>query len=64
MQCAAEQTLQQAPRLQREVEEGNTEYKYKLVQPSPERVQHLATQLNWCGQLLLACAWPCGRAVV
>lgn len=63
MQCAAEQTLQQAPRLQREVEEGNTEYKYKLVGPSPERVQHLATQLNWCVQPLLAAATHCCAVV-
>jgi hypothetical protein len=49
MQCDAEQTLQRARQLQREVEEGNTEYKYKLVSPSAERIQHLATQLNWYG---------------
>ena len=27
--------------------QGNTEYKLKLVDPTPERIQHLTTQLKW-----------------
>ncbi|OQR94838.1 GTP-binding protein [Achlya hypogyna] len=30
-----------------EVEQGNVEYKVQLLSPSPERFQHLVTQLNW-----------------
>lgn len=30
-----------------EVEEGNVEYKLKLVNPSPSRLEHLVTQLKW-----------------
>ncbi|KAH3846837.1 GTP-binding protein 2-like [Dreissena polymorpha] len=30
-----------------EVEEGNIEYKLKLVNPSQERVEHLVTQMKW-----------------
>lgn len=33
--------------LEREVEEGNREYKWKLVRPSAERIAHLTTQMNW-----------------
>ncbi|KAJ3073993.1 GTP binding protein [Podochytrium sp. JEL0797] len=33
--------------LPREIEEGNVEYKLKLVNPPPERIQHLVTQLKW-----------------
>lgn len=33
--------------LGQEPEEGNVEYKLKLVQPTPERLQHLTTQLKW-----------------
>ncbi|KAJ3213996.1 GTP binding protein [Dinochytrium kinnereticum] len=33
--------------LPQEVEEGNVEYKLKLVNPPPERVEHLITQLKW-----------------
>lgn len=32
--------------LPQEVEEGNVEYKLKL-NPSPERLQHLVTQMKW-----------------
>lgn len=28
-------------------QEGNIEYKLKLVEPSPERLEHLITQMNW-----------------
>lgn len=38
---------QQATHLPPELEEGNREYKWKLVHPSPERLTHLTTQLNW-----------------
>ncbi|KAI8910909.1 P-loop containing nucleoside triphosphate hydrolase protein [Gorgonomyces haynaldii] len=42
-------------RLPPEIEQGNIEYKLKLVDPSPERLQHLVTQLKWrlaegCGE--------------
>ncbi|WAR18779.1 GTPB2-like protein [Mya arenaria] len=30
-----------------EVEEGNVEYKLKLVNPSAERLEHLVTQMKW-----------------
>lgn len=30
-----------------EVEEGNIEYKLKLVNPSPSRLEHLVTQMKW-----------------
>lgn len=30
-----------------EVEEGNVEYKLKLVNPSPSRLEHLVTQMKW-----------------
>ncbi|KAJ3614278.1 hypothetical protein NHX12_017852 [Muraenolepis orangiensis] len=30
-----------------ETEEGNIEYKLKLVSPTPQRFEHLATQLKW-----------------
>lgn len=30
-----------------EVEEGNIEYKLKLVNPSPHRFEHLVTQMKW-----------------
>ncbi|KAJ3105526.1 GTP binding protein [Phlyctochytrium planicorne] len=33
--------------LPKEVEEGNVEYKLKLVNPPPERIEHLITQLKW-----------------
>ncbi|XP_033831287.1 GTP-binding protein 2-like [Periophthalmus magnuspinnatus] len=35
------------PFLPPEAEEGNIEYKLKLVNPSPYRFEHLATQLKW-----------------
>ncbi|KAI8838759.1 P-loop containing nucleoside triphosphate hydrolase protein, partial [Chytriomyces cf. hyalinus JEL632] len=30
-----------------EIEQGNVEYKLKLINPPPERLQHLVTQLKW-----------------
>lgn len=33
--------------LGREIEEGNIEYKLKLVDPTPERLEHLTSQLKW-----------------
>lgn len=30
-----------------EVEEGNVEYKLKLVNPNPTRIEHLVTQMKW-----------------
>ncbi|CAL8389880.1 unnamed protein product [Arctogadus glacialis] len=35
------------PYLPPEAEEGNIEYKLKLVAPTPQRFEHLATQLKW-----------------
>lgn len=34
-------------KLPQEVEEGNVEYKLKLVNPSAERLEHLITQCKW-----------------
>lgn len=31
----------------KEVEEGNVEYKLKLINPTPERFQHLVSQCKW-----------------
>ncbi|KAI8615280.1 hypothetical protein BC830DRAFT_1242035 [Chytriomyces sp. MP71] len=33
--------------LPQEIEQGNVEYKLKLINPPPERLQHLVTQLKW-----------------
>eukprot|EP00164_Ancoracysta_twista_P003930 GFYU01005268.1.p1 GENE.GFYU01005268.1~~GFYU01005268.1.p1 ORF type:complete len:608 (+),score=145.32 GFYU01005268.1:107-1930(+) len=33
--------------LPQEIEEGNIEYKLKLVDPSPERFEHLVSQMKW-----------------
>lgn len=33
--------------LGQEIEEGNIEFKLKLVDPTPERLQHLTSQLKW-----------------
>ncbi|TMW65521.1 hypothetical protein Poli38472_008163 [Pythium oligandrum] len=33
--------------LPQEVEEGNVEYKLQLLDPAPDRVKHLTTQLHW-----------------
>ena len=30
-----------------QVEEGNIEYKLKLVNPNPSRLEHLVTQMKW-----------------
>jgi GTPase len=30
-----------------EIEEGNVEYKLKLVKPTPSRLEHLVTQMKW-----------------
>lgn len=30
-----------------EVEQGNVEYKLKLIDPSPTRFEHLVTQMKW-----------------
>lgn len=30
-----------------EVEKGNVEYKLHLVNPSPERLEHLISQMKW-----------------
>lgn len=39
--------LENAPLLSAEVEEGNTEYKFKLTGISPDILIHRTTQLNW-----------------
>uniref|UniRef100_K3WD69 Elongation factor Tu, chloroplastic n=1 Tax=Globisporangium ultimum (strain ATCC 200006 / CBS 805.95 / DAOM BR144) TaxID=431595 RepID=K3WD69_GLOUD len=33
--------------LPEEIEEGNVEYKLKLIDPAPDRLKHLTTQLHW-----------------
>ncbi|GLD92265.1 hypothetical protein PINS_up000798 [Pythium insidiosum] len=33
--------------LPQEIEEGNVEYKLQLLDPAPDRVKHLTTQLHW-----------------
>jgi len=33
--------------LEREVEEGNIEYKLKLIDPTPKRFEQLVSQLKW-----------------
>jgi len=33
--------------LPQEIEEGNIEYKLKLVDPSPDRIEHLVSQMKW-----------------
>jgi len=38
-------TLREA--LPPEIEEGNVEYKLKLVSPTPSRLEHLVTQMKW-----------------
>ncbi|KAI8843606.1 hypothetical protein BC829DRAFT_295626 [Chytridium lagenaria] len=48
--------------LPQEVEEGNVEYKLKLVDPPPERVEHLITQMKW--SLRKDTAKPCMRSGV
>lgn len=30
-----------------EIEKGNIEYKLKLIDPTPNRLEHLVTQLKW-----------------
>ncbi|EJD35441.1 hypothetical protein AURDEDRAFT_93093 [Auricularia subglabra TFB-10046 SS5] len=39
--------LQRSCRLSPEIEEGNVEYKLKLIDPTPERFARLVTQLKW-----------------
>ena len=34
-----------------EVEEGNREYKLKLVNLTEEQFAHRLTQMNWCGKI-------------
>ncbi|KAK1944374.1 GTP-binding protein 2 [Phytophthora citrophthora] len=40
-------SLKVADRLPEEVEEGNVEYKQQLLEPSPDRLRQLTTQMNW-----------------
>ncbi|EGF83747.1 hypothetical protein BATDEDRAFT_33882 [Batrachochytrium dendrobatidis JAM81] len=40
-------SLEYGDMLPPEVEEGCIEYKLKLIDPTPERLQHLVTQLKW-----------------
>ena len=44
---AAENCSAQVKCLPSEPQEGNIEYKYKLISPTPERLEHLVTQLKW-----------------
>eukprot|EP01111_Echinosteliopsis_oligospora_P012342 TRINITY_DN4203_c0_g3_i2.p1 TRINITY_DN4203_c0_g3~~TRINITY_DN4203_c0_g3_i2.p1 ORF type:complete len:217 (+),score=63.47 TRINITY_DN4203_c0_g3_i2:136-786(+) len=39
--------LEKAAHLSPEVEFGNIEYKWKLINPTQERLEHLVTQLKW-----------------
>ncbi|KAJ3114458.1 GTP-binding protein 1 [Phlyctochytrium bullatum] len=39
--------MQERGILPEEIEEGNVEYKLKLVDPPPERIEHLITQMKW-----------------
>ncbi|KAG2799001.1 hypothetical protein PC111_g20611 [Phytophthora cactorum] len=43
--CSA--PLETAERLPDEVEEGNVEYKQQLLEPSPDRLRQLTTQMHW-----------------
>jgi len=36
-----------AVQLPQEIEEGNIEYKLKLVDPTPDRIEHLVSQMKW-----------------
>jgi GTPase len=36
-----------AERLPEEVEEGNVEYKQQLLEPAPDRLRQLTTQMHW-----------------
>ncbi|KAL3662140.1 hypothetical protein V7S43_012941 [Phytophthora oleae] len=40
-------SLKAPEHLPEEVEEGNVEYKQQLLEPSPERIRQLTTQMNW-----------------
>eukprot|EP01118_Nematostelium_gracile_P012088 TRINITY_DN4368_c0_g1_i1.p1 TRINITY_DN4368_c0_g1~~TRINITY_DN4368_c0_g1_i1.p1 ORF type:complete len:657 (-),score=198.58 TRINITY_DN4368_c0_g1_i1:35-2005(-) len=42
-----DEDIDKAKLLPQEVEEGNMEYKLKLVNPSPERLEQLISQLKW-----------------
>ncbi|KAL3875207.1 hypothetical protein ACJMK2_038132 [Sinanodonta woodiana] len=45
--CKSIETGKMPASLPPEVEEGNIEYKLKLVNPSPSRFEHLVTQMKW-----------------
>lgn len=48
LQSAAQEQLSASPRsIEPEPQEGNTEYKYKLVDVSEDRLTHLVTQMKW-----------------
>ncbi|KAJ3122370.1 GTP binding protein [Nowakowskiella sp. JEL0407] len=40
-------TISKSFSLPSEIEEGNIEYKFKLITPDPSRIVHLSTQLAW-----------------
>ncbi|KAG1697283.1 hypothetical protein DVH05_016568 [Phytophthora capsici] len=44
---AREASLKASDHLPEEVEEGNVEYKQQLLEPSPDRLRQLTTQMNW-----------------
>ncbi|KAG7379142.1 GTP binding protein [Phytophthora pseudosyringae] len=44
---AREGSLETAERLPEEVEEGNVEYKQQLLEPAPDRLRQLTTQMHW-----------------
>lgn len=46
-----------------EIEQGNIEYKLKLVDPSLERIEHLITQLKWRFLSLIRLAEGNGEAM-
>ena len=42
-----EDQIQDLVALPPEIEQGNVEYKLKLIDPSPMRFEHLVTQMKW-----------------
>ncbi len=48
--CVAESSGKESEALETiepEPQEGNVEYKLQLCEPTPERLVHLVTQMNW-----------------
>lgn len=47
LQPAASVDEAEVERLPEEVEEGNVEYKQQLLEPAPDRLRQLTTQMHW-----------------